>query len=47
MGAARRFDARFGTRKALIDDLGLIETAEITGTVAGRAVEQTLTEEGQ
>jgi len=33
------FDARFGTRKALIDDLGLIETAEITGTVAGRPVE--------
>ena len=41
------FDARFGTRKALIDDLGLIETAGITGTVAGRTVEQALTQEGQ
>ena len=41
------FDVRFGTRKALIDDLGLIETAEITGTVAGATVEQALTQEGQ
>jgi len=41
------FDVRFGTSKELMDDLGLIETAEITGTVAGRTVEQTLTEEGQ
>ena len=41
------FDVRFGTRKALIDDLGLIETAEITGTVSGRTVDETLTQEGQ
>ena len=41
------FDVRFGTRKALIDDLGLIETAGITGTVSGRTVDETLTQEGQ
>jgi len=31
---------RFGTSKELMDDLGLIETAGITGTVSGRTVEQ-------
>ena len=41
------FDARFGTRKELIDDLGLIETAGITGTVAGRTEDKTLQTEGQ
>ena len=37
------FDARFGTRKALIDDLGLIETAEVTGTLSGYTQTTTLT----
>ena len=41
------FDVRFGTRKSLLDDLGIIETAEITGTVSGRTVDETLTQEGQ
>ena len=41
------FDVRFGTRKSLLDDLGIIETAEITGTVSGRTVGETLTQEGQ
>ena len=40
------FDARFGTRKALIDDLGLIETVGITGTVAGFTEDKTLQTEG-
>lgn len=35
------FDVRFGTQKQIIDDLGLIETAGVTGTVSGR--QQTIT----
>ena len=41
------FDVRFGTQKQIIDDLGLIETAGITGTVAGRTEDKTLQTEGQ
>ena len=41
------FDVRFGTSKELMDDLGLIETAGITGTVAGRTEDKTLQTEGQ
>lgn len=37
------FDARFGTRKEIIDDLGLIETVEVTGTVSGHNRTTTLT----
>ena len=41
------FDVRFGTQKQIIDDLGIIETAEVQGTVSGYdAGTQTLTVEG-
>ena len=41
------FDVRMGTRKQILDDLGIIETTEITGTVSGfDAGTQTLTLEG-
>jgi len=35
------FDVRFGTRKALVDDLGLIETVEVTGMFNGVGPEET------